>query len=80
MWRGGISLLGVFPPHLSERGSLSKQGLRRGWHCYVGQLDNAIGLDYLDASAPGPVLMREYGFTAENVCKRARALLERNHA
>jgi transketolase len=32
------------------------------------------------ACAPAPVLMREYGFTVEHVCKRARALLERNHA
>ena len=29
---------------------------------------------------PGPVLMREFGFTAENVCKRALALLEKNNA
>ena len=37
-----------------------------------------IGLDHFGASAPGPVLMREYGFTAENVCKRALALLEKS--
>jgi hypothetical protein len=27
-----------------------------------------IGLDDFGASAPGPVLMREFGFTVENVC------------
>jgi transketolase len=27
-------------------------------------------------SAPGPVIMREYGFTAEDVVKRALALLK----
>jgi len=26
------------------------------------------------------VLMREYGFTVENVCKRALALLEKHHS
>jgi transketolase len=31
------------------------------------------------ASAPGPALMREYGLTAENVCKRALALMEKNN-
>ena len=31
-------------------------------------------------AAPVSVLMREYGFTVENVCKRARALLEKNNA
>jgi transketolase len=39
-----------------------------------------IGLDHFGASAPGPVLMREYGFTVENVCTRALALLEKNNA
>jgi hypothetical protein len=29
------------------------------------------------ASAPAPVLMREYGFTVENICKRALALLDK---
>jgi transketolase len=36
-----------------------------------------IGLDQFGASAPAPVLMREYGFTVENVCKRALALIEK---
>ena len=43
----------------------------------VGDLGDVIGLDHFGASAPGPVLMREYGFTVENVCKRALALLRR---
>ncbi|MGD0324924.1 MAG: hypothetical protein ABSD45_14430 [Terriglobia bacterium] len=79
VWRGGISLLGVFPPSVRARFA-EQAGATQGWHCYVSQLDHAIGLDHFGASAPGPVLMREYGLTAENVCKRARALLERNHA
>jgi transketolase len=29
------------------------------------------------ASAPAEVLLREYGFTIENLCARARALLVR---
>lgn len=44
------------------------------------QSGDVIGLDHFGASAPGPVLMREFGFTAENVCKRAIALLEKNNA
>jgi transketolase len=32
-------------------------------------------VDHYGASAPGDVVMREYGFTADNVCKRAIALL-----
>jgi len=52
----------------------------RGRPCYVGELGDVIGLDYFGASAPAPVLRREYGLTAENVCKQALALLEKNNA
>jgi len=34
-----------------------------------------LGIDRFGASAPGDVVMREYGFTVENVCKRTLALL-----
>jgi transketolase len=34
-----------------------------------------LSVDRYGASAPGEVVMREYGFTADNVCKRAMALL-----
>jgi transketolase len=54
-------------------------GATQGWHRYVGDLGDVIGLDHFGASAPATVLLREYGFTVENVCKRALALLERNH-
>jgi transketolase len=34
-------------------------------------------VDRFGASAPGEVVMLKYGFTAENVCARALALLGR---
>ena len=34
-----------------------------------------LGVDRFGASAPGEVVMREYGFTVENVCQQVRALL-----
>ena len=55
-------------------------GATQGRHRYIGEWGDVIGLDDFGASAPGPVLMREYGFTVENVCKRALALLEKNNA
>jgi transketolase len=55
-------------------------GAVQGWHRYVGDQGDVIGVDRFGASAPGPVLMREYGFTVEHVCTRARAVLERAHA
>jgi transketolase len=69
----------LFPPSVRTRLAV-ETGATQGWHRYVGEWGDVIGLDHFGASAPGPVLMREYGFTAENVCKRALALLEKNNA
>ncbi|MDQ6913396.1 MAG: transketolase, partial [Verrucomicrobiota bacterium] len=54
-------------------------GATQGWWKYVGEEGDVIGVDRFGASAPGPIMMREYGFTVENVCQRALALLERKH-
>jgi len=50
-------------------------GASQGWHRYVGDHGDVLGVDRFGASAPGDVVMREYGFTVENVCKRTLALL-----
>jgi transketolase len=50
-------------------------GASQGWHRYVGDGGDVLGIDRFGASAPGDIVMREYGFTAENVCKRALAML-----
>ncbi len=43
-----------------------------GWERYA---DDTIGIDHFGASAPGDVVMREMGFTVDNVVARAEALL-----
>jgi transketolase len=43
-----------------------------GWDRYA---DATVTLDHFGASAPGDVALREFGFTAEHVVDRARALL-----
>lgn len=50
-------------------------GVSQGWHRYVGDRGDVLSVERFGASAPGDVVMREYGFTAENVCSRALALL-----
>lgn len=50
------------------------------WHRYVGDRGDVLGVDRFGASAPRQVVMNEYGFSVENVCKRAPALLERKDA
>jgi transketolase len=52
-------------------------GMPQGWHRYVGDQGDVIGLDHFGASAPGSVLMREYGFTVENILDRALALFSK---
>ena len=68
----------VLPPLIRVRLAV-EAGATQGWHRYVGDLGDVIGLDHFGAAAPGPVLMREYGFTVENVCSRVRALLDKNN-
>jgi transketolase len=45
-----------------------------GWERYA---DDVIAIDHFGASAPGPVVLAEFGYTPDNVERRARALLER---
>jgi transketolase len=54
-------------------------GVSQGWQKYVGDKGEVIGIDRFGASAPGEVIMREFGFTAENICDHIIALLKRNN-
>jgi transketolase len=51
-------------------------GASLGWKSYVGPQIAVIGVDTFGASAPGPVVMRHYGFTVENVCRQAHNVLD----
>lgn len=50
-------------------------GSPQGWHRYVGRSGDVIGIDGFGASAPGPTVMSQYGFTVDNVCQRGLRLL-----
>jgi transketolase len=52
-------------------------GATQGWWKYVGLDGDVIGLDHFGASAPGPKVLTEFGFTGENVTARAKALLKK---
>jgi transketolase len=47
----------------------------QGWHRYAGPHGEVMGIEKFGASAPGSVVMREYGYTVEHVCERAHGLL-----
>jgi transketolase len=50
-------------------------GATLGWSRYVGTSGTAIGIDHFGASAPGPVLQKEFGFTVDHVLEVAMRLL-----
>jgi len=50
-------------------------GATLGWGRYLGRRGDVIGIDHFGASAPAEVLAEKFGFTAEQVVRRARQLL-----
>ena len=64
----------VLPPSIHPRLAV-EAGATQGWCKYVGGAGDVIGVDRFGASAPGEVVMREYGFTVENICQRAMELV-----
>jgi transketolase len=64
----------VLPPAVRARLAV-EAGAAQGWHRYVGDAGGVLGVERFGASAPGEVVLREYGFTVDSVCARAKALL-----
>jgi len=52
-------------------------GVPQGWDRYLGADGDMLSVTRFGASAPADVLLREFGFTAEVVCSRAKELLAR---
>ena len=46
-----------------------------GWERYTGDQGDILGITTFGASAPGDRVIKEYGFTVENVVSRVKALL-----
>ena len=65
----------VLPPSVSARLAV-EAGVAQGWQRYVGAAGDVMSVERFGASAPGQVLLREYGFSVDNVRARAKALLE----
>ena len=67
----------VLPPEVRARLSV-EAGVAQGWERWVGDQGDSLALDRFGASAPGPTVMAELGYTVDNVIARATAVLERN--
>lgn len=63
----------VLPPSVSARLAV-EAGVAQGWHRYVGTRGGVVSVERFGASAPAAALLREYGFTVDNVCARAMSL------
>lgn len=67
----------VLPPGVKTRIAV-ETGISQGWHEWVGEQGGVQALDGYGASAPGPLLMKKFGFTPENVAARAEELFKKN--
>jgi transketolase len=65
----------VLPKQVTKRFAI-EMGSSLGWHKYVGLDGDTLTIDTFGASAPGEVIMQQYGFTAENVVNRVKKMLE----
>src|SRR4029453_6779170 len=64
----------VFPSSIRPRLAV-EAALPQGWHRYVGDGGDVIGIERFGASAPGNVVMEKLGFTVDHVVERAVRLL-----
>jgi len=66
----------VLPPGVPARLAV-EAATAFGWHRWVGTAGDVVSIEHFGASAPYERIFQEFGFTAENVAKRARAVLAR---
>ena len=64
----------VLPPTVRRRLAL-EAGSPQGWCEWIGDHGTVIGITKFGASAPAGKLFAQYGFTVENVVRKARELL-----
>jgi transketolase len=67
----------VLPPGIRARVSIEAAS-PFGWERYVGLEGAIIGVNRFGASAPGPVVMREFGFTVEHIVATAKAVRQQH--
>jgi transketolase len=65
----------VLPSDVPRRVAV-EAGLPLGWERYVGAQGVVIGMHGFGASAPGNTLLKNFGFSAENIVETAMKMLE----
>jgi len=69
----------VLPPNVRARVAV-EAGSTLGWRGYVGLDGRIVARREFGASAPLKELLKQFGFTVENVVAQARASIEQNKA
>lgn len=64
----------VLPAKVTARLAI-EAGVSQGWHKFVGNRGDTLAVDRFGASAPAEDVFRDYGFTVENVIKKAKKLV-----
>lgn len=64
----------VLPKNVKKRLAV-EMASSQGWDRYTGDEGEIVAIDRFGASAPGEKIMKEYGFTVENVVARVKAML-----
>lgn len=64
----------VLPSAIKARVSV-EAGTTFGWSKYVGDAGASIGVDTFGASAPGDIIMEQFGFTVDNVVAKAKQVM-----
>ncbi|EJY55333.1 transketolase [Alicyclobacillus hesperidum URH17-3-68] len=66
----------VLPPTLRKRVAV-EMAHPMSWYEFVGFDGEVLGIDRFGASAPGDIVVKEYGFTVDNVYAAAKRVLSR---
>ena len=66
----------ILPSNVTKRLAV-EAGIPMGWEKYVGNEGEVIGIETFGASAPGGTVLKEYGFSAENIVTHALKMMGR---
>ncbi len=63
----------ILPPAVTKR-LVVEAGISMGWEKYAGEKGQIVSIDRFGASAPGGTVLKEFGFSVENIVKQALEL------
>ena len=65
----------ILPPEIKARVSV-EAAVKQGWREYIGDAGEAVSIEHFGASADGPVVMEQFGFTTDHVVAAAHSALQ----